>query len=202
MLCCTSPRGAPSSLAHSAPRSRARRSLAVRAFGPGNELKEGVEAGTKVKVTAPIKVRVQRRRRGVEAACLGARGPGRKEGQAATRTPACSLSPSPRPLTPSPSSSQVYHVPKTAELNIEGMTGTVAEVVKFFKVRRKREEERSALDPDPLSFNPLQPSHNFSSLHSHSQGVELSATQPYRVQLDMPAPAAGKLAPMVFVHVL
>jgi hypothetical protein len=33
--------------------------LAVRAFGPGNELKEGVEAGMKVKVTAPIKVRLQ-----------------------------------------------------------------------------------------------------------------------------------------------
>jgi hypothetical protein len=30
--------------------------VSVRAFGPGNELKEGVEAGTRVRVTAPIKV--------------------------------------------------------------------------------------------------------------------------------------------------
>ena len=41
-----------------APAARGRAStLAVRAFGPGNEMKDGVEAGTRVKVTAPIKVR-------------------------------------------------------------------------------------------------------------------------------------------------
>ena len=41
-----------------APAARGRAStLAVRAFGPGNEMKDGVEAGPRVKVTAPIKVR-------------------------------------------------------------------------------------------------------------------------------------------------
>ena len=39
-----------------APAARAR-SLAVRAFGPGSEIQEGVEVGARVKVTKPIKVR-------------------------------------------------------------------------------------------------------------------------------------------------
>ena len=43
-----------------APASRAR-SLAVRAFGPGSELQEGVEVGARVKVTKPIKVRRSKR---------------------------------------------------------------------------------------------------------------------------------------------
>jgi len=33
------------------------RSLTVRAFGPGSEIQEGVEAGARVKITKPIKVR-------------------------------------------------------------------------------------------------------------------------------------------------
>ena len=54
---------------------------------------------------------------------------------------------------------QVYHVPKTAELNIEGMTGTVADVVKFFKVREREREEEGARDRGPRPFL-APPSHS------------------------------------------
>jgi hypothetical protein len=101
-------------------------------------------------------------------------------------------------------------VPKTPELNIEGMTGTVAEVVKFYKVRMEGEEKNKTLSiarpslPRP-STSPLLPTtlpiRNHPTPH-HPQGVELSATQPYRVQLDMPEPADGKKAPKVFVHLV
>lgn len=69
----------------------------------------------------------------------------------------------PTPALPFSTPRQVYHVPKTPELDISGMTGTVTAVV------------------------------------THHKGVEISATMPYRVSLDVPAPEGGK-APKVIVH--
>jgi hypothetical protein len=92
MQSCTSLRAAAPTRA---PAPARRSALAVRAFGPGNEMKDGVEAGTRVKVTAPIKVRLKRGRAkcvcpegrvgpSAERACLAGE---LKEGQASERAP-------------------------------------------------------------------------------------------------------------------
>ena len=87
----------------------------------------------------------ERRRRGP---------PGRTPPAASRRAP----SPRARPFPPHSLPTQVYHIPKTPELNIEGMTGTVAEVVKFFKVREKkrgrsgRETLARSTRPSPLTI--------------------------------------------------
>jgi hypothetical protein len=159
--------------------------LAVRAFGPGGDLVDGLDEGMKIRVTASIKV--QRGRRGWGRAVSDRAGavpgapPGPRPGATpwsiggdATRGP-CAVrrrpptpnrrrTPTPNPTHPLPPPHQVYHVPKTPELDIAGMTGTVTAVV------------------------------------THHKGVEISATMPYRVLLDVPPPTDGGKAPKVVVH--
>lgn len=193
----------PTGASTRAPAHTTRRTGALRvsAFGPGGDLMEGLEAGTRVRVTAAVKVRERgERERGNEGKrelgdaasspvwvavggprvalaapldalwsrprlCAQKGGVGqsqrsREGGKEATSPP--------DPLFPSshkpPTSSQVYHVPKTPELVIQGMEGTITEVVKVYK------------------------------------GQELSSTLPYKVQLDVPPPADGGKAPKVIVH--
>lgn len=52
----SAPRRPTSAAAPPASSRRARSSLTVRAFGPGSEIQEGVEVGSRIKVTKPIKV--------------------------------------------------------------------------------------------------------------------------------------------------
>jgi len=170
MQSCTSLRGgAPSARApaRSSAHTRHGRAGAVltRAFGPGNEMKEGVEAGTRVKVTASIKVRAggvwEGHAPGMAARAVPEQGQprGRGENDEDSALVSLALSRHSRQHPPLSLPPQVYHVPKTAELNIEGMTGTVADVVKFFKVREREREEEGARDRGPRPFL-APPSHS------------------------------------------
>jgi len=167
MQSCTSLRGgAPSARAPARSSAHARHGRAgavlTRAFGPGNEMKEGVEAGTRVKVTASIKVRAGGVWEG-DAPGMAARAGleqgqprGRGENDEDSALVSLALSRHSRQHPPLSLPPQVYHVPKTAELNIEGMTGTVADVVKFFKVRERRGRSKRS-GPRPFRPTPFAP---------------------------------------------